>query len=128
MLGAVLLIALSALAARAQAPVPPPLKTGKSAEHGTILTGPKGMTLYTFVTDKGDGKSQCNGSCARKWPPLTPAPGAPAPAGPLSLITRDDGSKQHAWKGMPLYYYADDARPGDTTGHNVGKAWFVIQP
>jgi predicted lipoprotein with Yx(FWY)xxD motif len=29
---------------------------------------------------------------------------------------------------MPLYYYADDARPGDTTGHNVGKAWFVIQP
>jgi predicted lipoprotein with Yx(FWY)xxD motif len=30
--------------------------------------------------------------------------------------------------GKPLYYYADDAKPDDTTGHNVAQAWFVVQP
>jgi predicted lipoprotein with Yx(FWY)xxD motif len=37
------------------------------------------MTLYTFVSDKGDGKSVCNASRARKWPPFAPGAGAPAP-------------------------------------------------
>jgi predicted lipoprotein with Yx(FWY)xxD motif len=58
---------------------------------------------------------------------LLPA-GAPASAGALSIVTRDDGSKQYAWNGKPLSYYADDATPGGTAGHNVGKAWFVVQP
>ena len=107
---------------------PAPLKTAKAGALGTILVGPSGMTLYTFVSDKGDGKSACSGSCARKWPPLTAAPGAPAPQPPLSLITRDDGTKQYAWKGKPLYYYSEDAKPGDTTGHEVGRSWFAARP
>jgi predicted lipoprotein with Yx(FWY)xxD motif len=124
----VVLTLLVAVPAWAQESIPPPLKAAKSAEHGTILTGPNGMTVYTFVADKRDGRSQCNGACARKWPPLTPAAGAPVPAGALSLITRDDGTSQYAWKGKPLYYYADDTKPGETAGHNLGKAWFVVQP
>jgi predicted lipoprotein with Yx(FWY)xxD motif len=47
---------------------------------------------------------------------------------PLTLVTRDDGGKQYAWKGKPLYYYAEDKKPGDTTGHEVGKSWFVVAP
>jgi len=108
--------------------VPRPLKQTRAGDLGTILTGPSGMTLYTFITDKDDGKSTCNGACARKWPPFTPAQDASAPAPPLSLVTRDDGSKQYAWKGKPLYYYTEDTKPGDTTGQNAGKAWFVVQP
>jgi predicted lipoprotein with Yx(FWY)xxD motif len=123
----VLIAVLPAGVAAAQEP-PRPLKQTKAGELGTILTGPTGMTLYTFVTDKGDGKSTCNGACARKWPPFTPARDAPAPAEPLSLVTRDDGGKQYAWKGKPLYYYAEDTKPGETTGQNAGKAWFVVQP
>ena len=123
----VLTAVMTAAVATAQE-LPRPLKQTKAGELGTILTGPAGMTLYTFVTDKGDGKSMCNGACARKWPPFTPAGDAPAPAAPLSLITRDDGAKQYAWKGKPLYYYADDTKPGETTGQNAGKAWFVVQP
>jgi predicted lipoprotein with Yx(FWY)xxD motif len=107
---------------------PRPLKQTKAGDLGTILTGPNGMTLYTFITDKDDGKSTCAGACARKWPPFTPAKDAPPPAPPLSLVTRDDGSKQYAWKGKPLYYYAEDTKPGDATGQNAGKAWFVVQP
>jgi predicted lipoprotein with Yx(FWY)xxD motif len=125
-LGAVLILAAAA-AALAQE-LPPPLKAAKAGALGTILVGPSGMTLYTFVSDKEDGKSACAGSCARKWPPFTAAATAPAPRAPLGLITRDDGARQYAWKGKPLYYYADDKKPGDTTGHEVGKSWFVVQP
>ena len=124
---ATLLVLLTAVLATAQEP-PRPLKQARAGDLGTILTGPNGMTLYTFITDKDDGKSTCNGSCARKWPPLAPAKDAPAPAAPLSVITRDDGSKQYAYKGKPLYYYNEDTKPGDTTGQNAGKAWFVVQP
>ena len=31
-------------------------------------------------------------------------------------------------EGKLLYYHADDAKPGDTTGHNAAKVWFVVQP
>jgi predicted lipoprotein with Yx(FWY)xxD motif len=107
---------------------PAPLKAAKAGSLGAILVGPNGMTLYTFVSDKDDGKSVCTGSCARKWPPLTAAANAPTPQAPLSLIARDDGSKQYAWKGKPLYYYSEDKKPGDTTGHEVGRSWFIVQP
>ena len=107
---------------------PAPLKSTKVGSLGAILVGPNGMTLYTFVSDKDDGKSVCTGSCARKWPPLTAGANAPAPKAPLSLITRDDGSKQYAWKGKPLYYYSEDKKPGDATGHDVGRSWFIVQP
>jgi len=114
-------------AARAQ-DVPAPLKASKAGAVGTILSGPNGMTLYTFVSDKEDGKSVCNESCAKKWPPFVTSANPPAPKPPLSLVTRDDGSKQYAWKGKPLYYYTEDKKPGDTTGHEVGRSWFVVQP
>ena len=36
-----------------------------------VLTGPNGMTLYTFDKDvAGSSKSVCNGPCATNWPPL----------------------------------------------------------
>jgi predicted lipoprotein with Yx(FWY)xxD motif len=121
--------ALFAFGALAWADDPsPPLKSASAGALGAILVGPNGMTLYTFVTDKDDGKSTCTGSCARKWPPLGPAANAPAPKAPLGTITRDDGSRQYTWKGKPLYYYSEDKKPGDTTGHEVGRSWFVVQP
>ena len=123
----VLTAVMTAAVAAAQE-LPRPLKQTKAGELGTILTGPAGMTLYTFVTDKGDGKSTCNGSFACGCPFFLPVGDVPSPSAPLSLITRDDGAKQYAWKGKPLYYYADDTKPGETTGQNAGKAWFVVQP
>ena len=123
-----LVVVVSVVTVRAQTPVPPPLKSAAAPHHGTILTGPGGMTLYTFATDKGDGRSLCTGACARKWPPFAPAGAAPEPSGALSTLTREDGTRQYAWKGKPLYYYADDTRPGEAKGHGVGQAWFVAKP
>ncbi|MBL8310102.1 MAG: hypothetical protein JNL19_06755 [Burkholderiales bacterium] len=93
-----------------------------------VLTGPNDMTLYTFDRDTADsGKSVCNGPCASNWPPLFAADGATA-AAPYSIITRDDGKKQYAYKGKPLYYWAKDAKPGDKTGDGFNKVWRVATP
>ncbi|HOC01350.1 MAG TPA: hypothetical protein PKM43_21700, partial [Verrucomicrobiota bacterium] len=40
-----------------------------------------------------------------------------------SVITRDDGKTQLAYKGKPLYYWAKDAKPGDKTGDGVNQVW-----
>lgn len=108
--------------------VPPPLRTAKAGDLGTILTGPNGMTLYIFALDTEPGKSVCAKGCARKWPPFQPGANDPAPKGPVSIITREDGSKQYAYKGKPLYFWVNDEKPGDTTGHKVGGVWFVVHP
>lgn len=123
-LGLALAVALPAAAQE----VPAPLKTTTIAGLGTVLTGPNGMTLYTFANDREPGQSACAGQCAENWPPFGPAAGAPPPVAPLSVITRGDGSRQYAWKGKPLYYWKKDAKPGDARGHKVRGVWFVAQP
>ena len=93
-----------------------------------ILTGPNGMTLYTFDNDPaGGGKSVCNGQCAINWPPLM-AMDTDKASGDYSIVTRDDGMKQWALKGKPLYYWVKDAKAGDMTGDGVNKVWHVAKP
>ncbi|MFT3720980.1 ATP-binding protein [Pseudorhodoferax sp.] len=93
-----------------------------------VLVGPTGMTLYTFARDTaGSGKSACNGQCAANWPPLA-APADASPRDGYSVVTRDDGSKQWAYQGQPLYYWAKDAKPGDRTGDGVAGAWKLARP
>jgi predicted lipoprotein with Yx(FWY)xxD motif len=93
-----------------------------------VLTGKNGMTLYTFDRDAaGSGKSACNGPCATNWPPLMAADGAKL-EGDYSIVTRDDGGKQIAYKGKPLYYWAKDAKAGDKTGDGFNGAWHTVKP
>jgi predicted lipoprotein with Yx(FWY)xxD motif len=109
-----LAVVLTAPAAFAQAPV---------KAVGGVLTNPAGMTLYTFDRDEaGSGKSVCNGPCATNWPPLTAAADA-KPAGGYTIVTRDDGTKQWAWKGKPLYLWTKDQKPGDMTGQGFNNVW-----
>lgn len=91
-----------------------------------ILTNPAGMTLYTFDKDP-EGKSVCNGECAVRWPPLM-AGAYDKARGDYSIITRDDGSRQWAYKGKPLYLWFKDQKPGDTTGDGVNNVWRVAKP
>jgi predicted lipoprotein with Yx(FWY)xxD motif len=98
---------------------------------GQILVDRDGFTLYSFTRDE-PGKSNCSGGCAMTWPPATTtnaSVNAPeAIKGDFSLIARDDGSMQIAYKGMPLYRFAPDTEPGQTKGQGVGGVWFVAQP
>jgi predicted lipoprotein with Yx(FWY)xxD motif len=111
-----------ALAACASVPAPP-----AKAVDG-VLVGANGMTLYTFDKDvAGAGKSVCNGPCAGNWPPLAAA-ATDAASGDWSVIARDDGGRQWAYKGRPVYFWAKDQKPGDRTGDGFNKVWQLARP
>lgn len=93
---------------------------------GKVLVDHSGMTLYTFDKDS-EGKSACNRDCAKAWPPLMAEAGA-AGMGDYSVITRDDGGAQWAYKGKPLYLWVKDTKPGDATGDKFKDVWHVVQP
>lgn len=98
---------------------------------GQILTDTNGMTLYTFKNDVANSGKSAAESLAGAWPPLT-ASGTPTKptglSGDLAVITRNDGKTQVTYKGLPLYFFVNDKKPGDTNGQNVGGVWFVAQP
>ena len=48
--------------------------------------------------------------------------------GALTTVARADGSMQVALNGMPLYYFAKDAKAGDTNGQGLNGKWFVASP
>ncbi len=113
------LAALAAGAAHAAAP----LKT----QNGMLVDG-AGMTVYTFDKDTaGSGKSVCNDGCAKAWPPVMAKDGD-KPDGDYSIVTRDDGSKQWAHKGKPLYLFQKDTKPGEVNGDNFKEIWHVVKP
>ena len=100
---------------------------------GTVLVdGDDGMTVYTFTKDtKDSGKSVCTGDCAVTWPPLTVAAGATPTGGTgvtgtLGTITRDDGTLQVTYNGLPLYYFKNDKAPGDANG--IYENWEAVKP
>jgi len=119
-----LLVTAFAFAASASAQSMMP--AGVKSSNG-MLVNPSGMTLYTFDKD-ATGKSNCNGQCAANWPPLMASADAKA-SGEWSVVTRDDGGKQWAYKGKPLYTWVKDSKPGDMTGEGMANnTWHVAKP
>jgi predicted lipoprotein with Yx(FWY)xxD motif len=112
-------VAASTLASAALAQAPAKAMDG-------VLVNSAGMTLYTFDKDAG-GKSACNGPCAASWPPLIAA-GDAKPSGDWTIVTRDDGGKQWAYKGKPLYLWVKDQKAGDKTGDGFNNVWHVAKP
>ncbi len=106
------------------------ITSGTVSGHGAVLTaGSNGMTLYQFSKDTpGSGTSACLGGCISTWPPLTVPPGTSPTAGSglsgqLGTIKRTDGKgTQVTYKGLPLYFYSGDTKPGDGNGNYPGWA------
>ncbi len=110
----------------------PTVNAAPDPKLGNILVDSNGMTLYLYTKDEL-GKSNCYGGCAKAWPPLTvPSGTMPTAAlgvtGTLTTTERTDGTYQVVYNGWPLYLWAKDTKPGDTTGQNVGGVWFVLNP
>ena len=117
-LGTAVLIALFTLSTHAADTAP--LKKANG-----VLVDSKGMTVYTFDKDAANsGKSACAGPCAENWPAVQA--GDAQPAAPYSTITREDGTKQLAYKGKPLYTFAKDKKAGDKTGDKFKDTWHVV--
>jgi len=117
-LASAFLFALASVSAHAADPVPLKKSDG-------VLVDAKGMTVYTFDKDAANsGKSACTGHCAENWPPVQA--GAAQPAAPYSVVTREDGSKQLAYNGKPLYTFVKDKKPGDKVGDKAMNAWHAV--
>lgn len=101
---------------------------------GTIVVDTAGRTVYRYDADKqGATSSACTGGCAAAWPAVpagsvSGGSGGSGVTGKVGSITGVDGKAQATLDGWPLYYYADDAQPGDTTGQSVGGTWWVVTP
>ncbi|MDD1699777.1 MAG: hypothetical protein LUQ04_03170 [Methanoregula sp.] len=94
---------------------------------GSFLTDKTGKTLYFFTKDTS-GASTCTGTCLAKWPAFSADPvSAPSVLKPsdFSSVSRADGVKQTAYRGRSLYYFADDAKPGDVKGEGFNNVWYV---
>ncbi|WP_055523880.1 SCO0930 family lipoprotein [Streptomyces graminilatus] len=103
-----------------------------NAEIGKVLASNSGRTLYRFDADTAEPpKSNCDGDCAKAWPPV-PADDVTAGAGIdpslLGEVTRSDGSKQLTVGGWAAYYFAKDTAPGDIKGQGVKGKWFGLAP
>jgi predicted lipoprotein with Yx(FWY)xxD motif len=101
---------------------------------GRILVNSRGHTLYMFLKDR-NGKSACNGMCAKFWPPLIARGKMRAAAGAkASLIGRTrraDGRMQVTYNHHPLYSFVKDTKKGQTNGEGLlafGAHWYAVSP
>jgi predicted lipoprotein with Yx(FWY)xxD motif len=121
--------------------------TTSHSEHGTVppfvevevgvATGPQGeqlvdaegRSLYMFTLDD-ERTSTCEGACSELWPPFLGDPVAGDGVDPALFgnAERSDGSIQVTYGGHPLYFYAEDAAPGDAEGHGFNDVWFLVSP
>jgi predicted lipoprotein with Yx(FWY)xxD motif len=107
------------------------LKTATSSA-GNIVVDSKGMSVYFFTKDvKDSGTSACTAACLTAWPPLTTTSATPkveGVTGKVGTITTPEGAKQVTLNGLPLYYYAQDKKPGDILGQGVNNVWYLADP
>jgi predicted lipoprotein with Yx(FWY)xxD motif len=103
-----------------------------STKLGEVLVDGDGRTLYLFEADKGTA-SACDGACASAWPPLTtkgqPIAGSGVSATKLGTAERSDGTTGVTYNGHPLYTFAGDSAPGQTSGQGsdgFGAEWYVL--
>jgi predicted lipoprotein with Yx(FWY)xxD motif len=93
----------------------------RSVKGRTLLTTTGGLTLYTLSVEK-HGKFVCTmgSGCTGIWHPLTIAPGV-KPEGPVKLgtVDRPEGTVQVTYRGLPLYTFASDKKPGQVKGEGL---------
>ena len=125
------LVLLGVAVAGAGGPGPSAAGGLRTAKIGgmTVLTNAKGFTLYSFAPDTPT-RSNCNGTCAAYWPPVTGTPAAGrGVTGKLGTIKRSDGATQATYDGHPLYTYIANTAPGQAHGNNLnlnGGLWHEI--
>jgi predicted lipoprotein with Yx(FWY)xxD motif len=100
------------------------IQTKTASSIGQYLADNNGNALYTYGADTS-GVSNCSGSCIADWPIYQPGPTTSLPTN-VTVITRSDGSKQYAYKGLPLYTFTSDSS-GRVTGDDVSN-FHVARP
>jgi predicted lipoprotein with Yx(FWY)xxD motif len=109
-----------AAAATASATAAAPVMTANNASLGTtVLVNRRGLTLYSLSAER-NGRFICtNMACLNLWHPLlAPSGGLKGdPVGSLGTIKRPDGGMQITYRGLPLYTFVNDHKPGSAAGN-----------
>lgn len=96
---------------------PPGIKI-EPTTRGYVLTDAARMTLYAPNTDNADTQACIETSCGVEWKPQM-ASWAANGFGDWSVIDREDGVRQWAYKEQPLFRYENDIAPRETNGHEL---------
>ncbi len=98
-----------------------------SSDVGDVIVDGDGNSLYLFVPDAA-GDSTCYDECETAWPILGEVTdvGDGLDEALLGTTTRTTGDVQATYNGWPLYYFANDAAPGDVNGQGVGDVWYLV--
>ena len=85
-----------------------------------------GFPLYVSDSDK-PGVSTCVAGCARAWVPLAVDAADKNNVGNWTIITREDGTRQWAYKGQPVYtlFHDNVEKP---IGNGVEGVWHFLEP
>ena len=79
----------------------------------------RGSFEIAYHKGKRLGDKACvSDTCLESWRPFT-APANATSSGFWEVISRDDGSKQWAYKGFALYTHNNDESPGHMRGHSL---------
>ena len=111
-------------------PMPAGVQSRKLDNGTVVLANAKGMTLSFSTPSRKDttGVSNCAGPCATNWPPLAAAADA-KPMGDWTIVANADGAKMWAYKGLALYTWIKDTKPGEATGDGMAMgAWKIAVP
>lgn len=104
-------------------PAIPPQFTVATMAQGQMLATDTKRSVYTYDKDTAT-KSNCTGKCLDKRTPMI-APDFAVARGVWTVASRDDGRKQWAYRGKPLYTYNLDLHETSYEGsdepgwHNV---------
>ncbi len=116
------------------------LTVKKSEEYGDYIADGAGRALYMFAADTQgtsdtEAVSACTGECVSLWFPFRTQGATNVGAGVAGDMVgthqRHDGTIQVTYNGWPLYFFAPDDDPGETTGHdyeNFRAEWYLLTP
>jgi len=105
-------------------PYPTEVALSEEGNKGFVFRRfPGNQRLYTYDLDRA-GRSYCNEGCEGAYPPVI-APASAKAMGEWSVIRRDDGRLQWAYRGRPVYsFFHDD--PKAPHGDKDAATWHLV--
>ena len=105
-------------------PYPAEVALSEVGDKGYVYVRfPGAQRLYTYDLDRA-GRSFCNEGCESARPPIL-APAGSKPLGDWTVIRRDNGLLQWAYRGSPVYSMFHDA-PNAPRGDGEGGVWHIL--
>lgn len=116
-------VAVGAESSIEDATYPGAVALGQSPTGGWLYRSfPELLPLYTFDGEP-TGRSLCDRDCTAVWP-IIQARANDEPIGSWTIVKREDGRLQWAYRGSPVYTYFED-RPNEPKGEGKSMDWYL---